>query len=128
MEVRGVEQDLIPYVGQLELPKVPVEGWVIDPDVHGLFCGLCNAVQLSDHNGQVVHLCMMTCDMGMVIDRGRSPEMFLVPFPRQRLHKEEENIKRALLWLRYVDDTFLIQKAEYSQQFLQHINCIDPHV
>ena len=26
----------------------------------------------------------------------------------------------------YVNDTFVIQKAEHSQQFLQHINSIDP--
>ena len=25
-------------------------------------------------------------------------------------------------WLRFVDDTFVIQKAEHSQQLLQHIN------
>ena len=32
------------------------------------------------------------------------------------------------LWLRYVDDTFVIQKAEHSSHFLQHINSIDPHI
>ena len=32
------------------------------------------------------------------------------------------------LWLRYVDDTFVIQKAEYSKQFLHHISSIDPHI
>ena len=32
------------------------------------------------------------------------------------------------LWLRYVDDTFVIQQAEHSQQLLQHINSIDPHI
>ena len=31
------------------------------------------------------------------------------------------------LWLRCVDDTLVIQKAEYSIHFLQHINSIDPH-
>ena len=31
------------------------------------------------------------------------------------------------LWFRYVDDTFIIQEAEHSQQFLQYINSIDPH-
>ena len=29
MEFRGVEQDLISYVGKLELANVPVEGWII---------------------------------------------------------------------------------------------------
>ena len=32
------------------------------------------------------------------------------------------------IWFRYVDDAFIIQKAEHSQQFLQHINSIDPHI
>ena len=32
------------------------------------------------------------------------------------------------LWLRYEDDTFAIQKAEHSQQFLHHINSIDLHI
>ena len=32
------------------------------------------------------------------------------------------------LWLRYVDDIFVIQKAEHSIQFLQHINSINPHI
>ena len=32
------------------------------------------------------------------------------------------------LWLRYVDDTFVIQKREHSQQFSQHINSTDPHI
>ena len=30
LECRGFEQELIPYVGQLELPSVPVGGWIID--------------------------------------------------------------------------------------------------
>ena len=32
------------------------------------------------------------------------------------------------LWLRYVNDTFVIQKAEHSIQFLHHIKSIDPHI
>ena len=33
MEVRDIEQDFIPSVGQLELTNVPAEGWIIDPHV-----------------------------------------------------------------------------------------------
>ena len=29
------------------------------------------------------------------------------------------------LWLRYVDDTFVIQKEEHKKNFLEHINSID---
>ena len=32
------------------------------------------------------------------------------------------------LWLRFVDDTFVILKAEHSQQLLQHINTQDPNI
>ena len=32
------------------------------------------------------------------------------------------------LWIRFVDDTFVINKAEHSQALLQHINSQDPHI
>ena len=32
------------------------------------------------------------------------------------------------LWLRFVDDTFVIGKVEHSQDLLQHINSQDPHI
>ena len=32
------------------------------------------------------------------------------------------------LWLRYVDDTFVIQRTKHSIQFLEHFNSIDPHI
>ena len=32
------------------------------------------------------------------------------------------------LWLKLVDDTFVITKAEHSKQLLQHINSQDPHI
>ena len=45
--------------GQLELANVPIEGWIIDPDVHGLFDGPCDVVHLSTHYGEVVHTDVM---------------------------------------------------------------------
>ena len=32
------------------------------------------------------------------------------------------------LWLRFVDDTFVITKAEHSQELLHYINSQDPHI
>ena len=32
------------------------------------------------------------------------------------------------LWLRFVDDTFVINKVEHNQQLLQHVNNQDPHI
>ena len=29
------------------------------------------------------------------------------------------------IWLRYVDDTFVIQKEEHKENFLEHINSVD---
>ena len=71
MDGRGVEQDLIPYVGQLELASVPVKGWIIDPDVLGFLYGPCYVVCLPTHYGEVAHTDVMTTDVGMVIDGGR---------------------------------------------------------
>ena len=30
------------------------------------------------------------------------------------------------MWLRYVDDTLVIQKEVHKQNFLEHINSVDP--
>ena len=82
VEIRDIEQDLIPYVRQLVLADVPIEGWIIDSDVHGLLDSSCDVVCLPTHNGEVVNPGMMTCGVGMVMDGERGPEMFLEPFPK----------------------------------------------
>ena len=45
--------------------------------------------------------------------RGKSPKHCTVP-PR--------------FWCRFVDDTFVIHKEVYKQDFLQHINSVDPAI
>ena len=47
------------YVGQLELANMPIEGWVIDTDVHSLLAGSCNVVHLPTHKAEVFHPGMM---------------------------------------------------------------------
>ena len=32
------------------------------------------------------------------------------------------------LWMRYMDDTFVIQQGEHKQNFLEHINTVDPAI
>ena len=32
------------------------------------------------------------------------------------------------MWLRYVDDTSVVQREENKQNFLQHINSVDPSI
>ena len=82
MEVRSTEQDIIPYVVKLEIAIVPIEGWIIDPDVHGPLDDSCDAVCLPTNNRVVVHHGMMICSFGMVIDGRRGPKIFLKPFPK----------------------------------------------
>ena len=33
-----------------------------------------------------------------------------------------------LMWKKFVDDTFVVIKAAHKQEFLEHINSIDPHI
>ena len=44
MEVRGVEQGLILYVGQLVLANVSLQGWIIGPYEHSLLDGPSNGM------------------------------------------------------------------------------------
>ena len=66
------EQDLIWYVGQLELAIVPIEGWIIDPDEHGLLDGSSDVVCLLICNREAVYPGVMNCGVGMVKDGGRA--------------------------------------------------------
>ena len=52
---------LIPDVGQLVLPQIPVEGWIIDWKEHGLLDGLGNTVCFPAHNGRAIHIDGMPC-------------------------------------------------------------------
>ena len=82
MEGRGVEQDLLSYVGILELAIVPVEGWIIYPDVHGLFYCPSDVMNLPIDYGEVVYTDVMTSNVTMVTDGERGPEVFLEPSPK----------------------------------------------
>ena len=70
------------HVGQLVLADVPIEGWIIDPTVHGLLDGSCSVMCLPTHNGEFFHPAVMICDVGMVIDGQKGPHIFLEPFSK----------------------------------------------
>ena len=81
LEGRGIEQDLIPYLVQLEFTNVLIEEWIIDPDAHGLLDG-SYVLPLPTHYGEVINTDMITCSVDMIIDGGRDPKMFPDPFPK----------------------------------------------
>ena len=56
---------------QLEFANIPIEGWIIGPDVHGLLDGPCDVLCLLTYYGEVVHPGVMTSGVGMAIDGGR---------------------------------------------------------
>ena len=80
MDSRGVEQDLIPYLGWLELVNVPVKEWIIDHDVHGLLYGPSDVAHLPTYYEKAVQTDVMTRHVAMVINGGRGTEVFLEPF------------------------------------------------
>ena len=74
---RSVLQDLIPYVGQLIFPQVPVEGWVIDTDEHGLFYGPGDALGFLAYIGEAVDIHGVSCEFVVLVNWGGSSEIFL---------------------------------------------------
>ena len=68
--------------GHWNLPMYSIEGWVIDPDVHGLLDGPGNTVCLPTHYGEIVHTDSKTGGVTMGIDGVRGPEMFFESYPK----------------------------------------------
>ena len=60
IEGTAVLQDIIPDTGQMELTYALIEGWIIDPDIHGLHHGPGNTVDLPNHYREIVHTDVMT--------------------------------------------------------------------
>ena len=54
----------------------------VTPDAkwYGPLDGPCSVVRFPNHNGETANPGIMSCDVGMVIYRGKSPEVFLKPF------------------------------------------------
>ena len=47
---------------------VPVEGWVIDVDIHGLSDGPGDARCLPAYEGEAIHAGKMSCSLAMLVD------------------------------------------------------------
>ena len=70
LEGRGVLKDLIPYVGELELAQVPVEGRITDHYEHGFLDDPSNAMFLPTHNGKTVHIDAVSRRLTMLVYGG----------------------------------------------------------
>ena len=66
--------------GSWYLPRFLFRG-VINPSEHCFHCGLGDALGLPAHDGEAVQFDGMICGVGMVINGGWGPKMFLVSVP-----------------------------------------------
>ena len=66
----------------MEFANVPVQGWIIDPKVHGLLDSPSGVVCLPAQYGEIVQTDSMPRGVTMIIDGGRGLEMFFHPFPK----------------------------------------------
>ena len=51
--------------------------------------------------------------------------LFMVDFETSALSSSPDPAK---IWPRFVDDTFIIHRAEHKQQFVTHLNSLDPNI
>ena len=77
MEGRDVLQNLIPDVGQLVFPQVPVEGWVIDMDEHGLLYSPGDGMGFPPYNEEAIHIDGVSCGLAVLVNGGEGPKVFL---------------------------------------------------
>ena len=66
---------------QLVFSQVPVKGWVIDSNEHGLLDGPGNTFCFPAHNGKVVHTDGMSCTLTVLEKGGESSKVFHRPVP-----------------------------------------------
>ena len=68
VEGRGVLQDLIPYVGHLAFPQVPVEIWVTDIGEHGLLDCPGDTICFPAYNGEAAHTDEVSCRLALLVN------------------------------------------------------------
>ena len=62
---------------KLILSKVPVEGWVINMNIHGLFYIPTDPLQLPVHYGEAFRVEQMPCGVTVVVYRRWDPKVLL---------------------------------------------------
>ena len=55
-------------MGQVVFIQVPVKGWIIYTDERGLLDGPGDAMCLPDHNGEPVHIYLVSRGLAIVVD------------------------------------------------------------
>ena len=66
-EFWDVIQNLIPYMRQMVLAYISIEGWIIHPDVNSFFYGSDEVLVLPPYNAEIFNSGVMTCDVMVVI-------------------------------------------------------------
>ena len=69
-------------MGQLVFSQVPVEGWVIDADKHGLLNCPGDTVCLPVYNGETVHMDTVSFGLAVLVDRGGGSEVYFSLSPK----------------------------------------------
>ena len=69
-------------MGKPALLQVPVKWQVIFTDEHGLLYGAGDALCLPIHNGEIVHISLMSCGLAVMVDEGGGYAMFPKSIPR----------------------------------------------
>ena len=64
------------------LAYVSIEGWIIHPDVNGLFDGSNEVLIFPPHNAEIFNGGIMTCDVMVVIYWGGGLLMFSKPLTK----------------------------------------------
>ena len=54
-EFWDVIQNLIPYVRQMVLAYISIEGWIVHPDINTFFCGSDEVLVLSSNNAEILN-------------------------------------------------------------------------
>ena len=88
-EFWGVEQNLIPYVRQMELAYIFVKGWIIDLYVQCFFDSSAEVLVLPTNNIEIFNGDLMTSDVTMVMYWWGGLLMFFKPLPQMilRIHQ-----------------------------------------
>ena len=67
---------------QMVLAYISIEGWIIQPDVNGLFNGSDEVLIFPPHNGEIINGGVMTSDVLVVIYWGGGLQMFSKPLTK----------------------------------------------